>query len=290
MHSIITIDSQQRELINEELKILQDCLETINLKIEINDVIISEGDEVTFKDSYSPINRSDEGVIAWIEDAGNDDNAHVVISPRLFTADYDTQTRLFIYFQELFRVYGERSAQKPRFDSPSATMYFEKLSTLFIEYSSYRRALSMLDKLYPGKSDLMQKHIDAKINDYIELINDEKHVTRMNYELSYYRFHRNVEKLLNLATVIFLQVATAILRLHAITDIFSGNEEKKQQINESKFVNQNTEKLMEFLRSQFDQGNPQLIEGISIIEEFMANFGLTFSDTEKGLHCQVMDI
>ena len=93
-----------------------------------------------------------------------DNGIAVILSPHIYTAEWDIQTRVFIYLHEVFHVANKKRIPKPEIQSPSLSLYFENIYRLFDEYVADRQALELIDKVFPLLSDKMRCSIDSNVD------------------------------------------------------------------------------------------------------------------------------
>ena len=59
------------------------------------------------------------------------------------------------------------------------------------------------------------------------------------------------------------------------------------KLEKSKFVDERTIALVEYAREYFQKKDHDLNSGISLVSNFMRNFGIAFEDSPNGLICHV---
>ncbi len=235
--------------------------------------------------------KSVRGVVAIAKILEIDDGIAMILSPRIYTVEWDIQTRVFIYLHEIRHVANKKWIQKPEIQSPSLSLYFENIYRLFDEYAADRQALELIDKVFPLKSDQMRCHIDSDVDGFIRIINNQQYYQQIAKEIASFRIcDSDVTTFLENTHDSFSEVAMSIAHLYSYIDNYPDYQSKVTDLHNSRFVNVKTYTLIDFFRKKYGEKCPELVEGLNPVKEFMLNFGMRFEDTAQGLYCHVLDI
>ncbi len=284
--------AEQKNIIENELRLIQTTIGAFEPPLNISQVIVpADFDQKVNELQNTDYYKSVRGVVAIAKILEIDDGIAMIISPLIYTVEWDTQTRAFIYLHEILHVANKNRIPKPEIQSPSLSLYFENIYRLFDEYAADREALELIDKVFPFKSDLMQCSIDSNIDGFIRIINNQQYYQQIAMEIASFRIHDiDVTTFLENTHDSFSEVAISIAHLYPYIDNYPDYQSKVADLRNSRFVNNKTYALIDFFRKKYGERCPELVEGLNLAEEFMLNFGMRFEDTAQGLYCHVLDI
>lgn len=292
MFSVEVGTAEQRNIIEHELELIQTIVGAFQPPLNISQVIVpadfdQKVNELQNTNDYKHVRSVVEALATVLE---IDYGIAMIISPRIYTEEWDFQKRVFIYLHEIFHVVNKKRIPRAELESRSLSLYFENIYRLFDEYASDRQAHECVDELFPSKSDLMRCLIDSSIHGFIRIINDPQYYEQISKEIAYFRIYdSDVETFLKNIHDSFSNVAMSIVHLYSYIDSYADYQCKVDDLCNSRFVNNRTSALIDFFRKKYGENHPGLVEGLSLVKEFMLNFGMRFEDTEQGLYCHVLD-
>ncbi|MDD4984742.1 MAG: hypothetical protein WC369_08465 [Dehalococcoidales bacterium] len=283
---------EQKNIIEKELKLIQTLIGAFTPPLNICQVIVpfnfdQKVNEIQNTDYY----KSVRGVVALAKIIEIDDSIAVIISPRIYTEEWDIQTRVFIYLHEILHVANKKQLRKPEIESASLSLYFENIYRLFDEYMADRQALELIDKVFPEKSDRMRRSVVSNVDGFIGIINNQRYHEQISKEIASFRIYgKDVTKFLENTHDSFSEVAMSIVHLFSYIDNYPDYQNRVSDLRDSRFMNYKTQKLIDFFRQKYKEKSPELAEGLNLVKEFMLNFGMRFEDTPQGMYCHVIDI
>lgn len=217
------------------------------------------------------------------------DGYAILLSPSLYSEDQDSQTRLFIIFHELHHLINKRNLN-PIPENPNVkNNYLHTLHFLYDEYTSDRFAYQIVDQLFPIKSAIWGNLILVSKEGYIDSSTDNIYYDHLKKEISAFRIHANgdlfMERIRQYVDEMGIILVHAFSLFHYCADEVFGNS-----LRNSKFVNDKTFALMNYLKCKYDKKDVNLIDGIDLIIGLMENFGFRFEQRDIGFYCHVLDI
>jgi len=174
-------------------------------------------------------------------------------------------------------------------DSYSRQIYLGNIYTLFDEYVADRLASEIIDNLLPSKTDHWKAFIQNNAVGFTSLINDVQHCTTIKSEIESFRTHADIMLFLENTCPIFDNVALSIVHAFSLAD-HDPHAIKLTDLMLSPFVNERTLALMRFFKDKYQERIFDVHDGISLIIDFMTNFGMKFEDIPQGGYCHVLDI
>jgi hypothetical protein len=290
---------EQKKIIENELFILIAISEILDPPAPIKSIIVANDFDRTVNDLQQTQNYcSSRGEhLAVAKNVYTKDGIHLVFSAFLFTNEQDNITRFNIYLHEFLHAYNSLRFPSLITESKTEYQYLTNLYILYDEYDVDRKSLQIVDrflefnKIKNTKYDQLHRLSTRKhIKGFIKIINNEKYYNNICFQISSFRFHRNVIKFLDAINPLFDEISKSIIHTYSYIDFFPKLYRIFPLINKSKFVNDKTITLTEYFRKKFDDNEPDLLDGIELIKRFMENFGMRFEDTKNGLYCHVLDI
>ncbi len=147
--------AEQKTIIENELSLIEKIVCAFEPPLNISRVIVpvdfdQKVNELQKTDSYKSL-RGMETIAKILEVDGG---VAIILSPSIYTLDWDTQKRLFIYLHEIYHTVNKKRISRPEIQSASSSLYFENLYRIFDEYAADRQALEMIDDLaqHPSQS------------------------------------------------------------------------------------------------------------------------------------------
>jgi hypothetical protein len=282
---------EQKKQIASELRFVEKAIAAFEPPLNIIEVIVpADFDQRVNELQKTDYYKSVRGMVALAKMLELDDGVAIILSPSIYTMDWDTQKRLYVYLHEVFHVDNKRRIIKPQVLSPSSSLYYENLYRIYDEYAADRKTFELIDDLFPLKSDLMQSSINWNVDGFTQAINSSKYYEQISHEITSFRIHANVITFLQNTHDSVSEVTMSIAHLYAYIDNYPNYQNKVADLANSKFINNKTFALIEFFRKQYSDNSHELTNGLRVISEFMLNFGMGFEDIAQGLYCHVIDI
>jgi hypothetical protein len=285
----------QKLLIIKELEFLKSVTEQIEPLSQLLKVIIASdfSEKINSMEKLSSY-RSNRGlgacaikVMARVTKLNN--GYAIVLSPSLYSEDQDLQTRLFIIFHELHHLINKRNINPIPENLDVKNNYLRTLYFLYDEYTSDRFAYQLIDQFFPNKSTVWENHLLTCKEGYIDSSTDKIYYEHLKKEIGAFRKHANgdlfmesIQHYVDELTTIFVH---AFSLFHYCADEVFGNS-----LHNSRFVNEKTFALMNYLKCKFEEKDRNLLDGIDLITGFIENFGFRFEQRDIGFYCHVLDI
>lgn len=293
MELIVEIGTdKQKSLIERELHLIQTVADTFDPPLNIVQAIVpadfdQKVNQLTNTENYKSLRVNAVTVAKILEIDGG---TAIILSPIIYTIDWDTQMRAFIYLHEILHVANKRQIIRPEIQSSSSSFYFENIYRIFDEYAADRKALELIDDKFPEKSVKMRCHIDSNVSLFIQMINNPRYYEQIKKEIAHFRVHADVMTLLNNIRDSCSELSVSIAHLYSYIDSYTDYQGKIAELNNPRLINSETNALIDFFRLQYTEKQPDLHSGLNLVKEYIANFGLRFEDTTQGLYCRVTDI
>lgn len=287
-------DPEQKAIIEDELSSLGPIAALLNSSVSLSQIIVASDfdrtvNELQRANSYKSI-RKKHSVAAKVLQVNNE--AIMVLSPRLYTAEEDFQSRMLTYFHELIHLHNWQLF--PTFcDWYSIPIYYSKnLYILFDEYYADRKALEITDQLFKKKTEIYTESVEKAFNGHMQIIMEDcESYNILKREIYSFRQHCDVTRFLNATYETFDGLSKAIIHAYAYLDHLPKFTKRANELQSSMFVNNNTISLIEYIRSKYFQNSFDLANGVSLIESFLANFGVRFEIQSSGrTYCHVLDV
>lgn len=214
----------------------------------------------------------------------------IVLSPILYTQDQDSQTRMQTIFHEFFHAANRRDFPKTLNVPYVSGIYYDKLYSLYDEYSCDCFASKMVDTIFSTKSELWEKHISTDIQGFVEVITNKIYYDNLREEIKAFRIHNDTNRFLErtreqINEMIFTLVHTFSLA-HCYPDRISHDILLK-----SPFVNKKTFALMDYLKEKESKAEKRLDDGLDLMIDFFENFAIRYEYVDsKRYYCRILDI
>lgn len=300
MEIVIEIGTREiKKLIKQELEIMigflpKDFFQTTQLqRIVVPLDFQAEIRRLTNVDTYQSIRDFGNNIINVMGKIVAIENGFtIVLSPLLYadTENEDFQTRMSAILHELHHAINKRDFPKVLKVEYVWGLYYDKLYSLYDEYSCDCFAFNMVEKHFPSKSELWKKHISTAINGFVETINDTACYDFIKQEIESFRIHEDVglfiENTQNLTQEMMTVLTHTFFWAHRFPDRISSDTLLK-----SPFVNDKTFTLMDYLKEKESKNEKNLDDGLDLMIRFFENFGIRFEYIDpKNYYCRVLDI
>lgn len=285
---------EQKALIKEELSSLERITGQFESPLSLNQIIVASDFDKTVNElqktnSYKSV-REKHSVSAKVLQVN--DEAIMVLSPRLYTAEEDFQSRMLTYLHEIIHIHNWQTFPAFCDWSNIPIEYSQNLYTFFDEYYADRKAFEIMDKLFKRKTKIYLNRIETTVEGHLQtVIDDFKSYSLIKREIDSFRQHADVERFLGAIYETFDGVSKEIIHVYAYLDHFSRFSKRKVELQSLRFVNDKTVSLIEFIRSKYVQNSFDLMDGMTLIESFLTNFGMRFEILPSGeVYCHVLEI
>jgi len=288
-----------KELIKQELEIMtgflpddffqKTQLQRIVVPLDFQAEIHKLTNDYTYKSIRDFGNNSINvlGKIVAIEDG-----FAIVLSPLLYvdTENQDFQTRMSTVFHELHHAINRRDFPKVLKVEYVWGLYYDKLYSLYDEYSCDCFAHKMVEKHFSLKSEIWEKHISLSVNGFVKAINDTGCYDFIKQEIESFKVHGNVGLFIENTQNYTQEMMTVLVHTYFLAHYFP-DEISHDILLKSPFVNNKTFALMEYLKEKENMNEKKLDDGLDLMIDFLENFGIRYEYIDSGnYYCRVLDI
>ncbi len=293
MEIVVEIGTHEtQEAIHQELTLLSSIVSLSNGVLNISKVIVPLDFDVAVNELQNTKDYradKDRDVVALARNINLGDSFAIVLSPFLYTASHDWQTRLYIALHEIKHVYNNKLFPNISLVTGSKRIYTNNLYILFDEYVANRWALETLDGVIPEKSPVWNTFIKSFAKSFSLLICDNKYYENIKNEVEAFRQHSDIEYFQSKIRRSFYSVAMSIVHALSISD-HNPSILHPITLEKSHFVNEKTLALMSFFKEKYQNEIFDIHTDLNLIIDFMTNFGMRFEDIPDGIYCHVLDI
>lgn len=288
-------NAEQKDMIRQELSNIERVAEIYPLQKPINLLIVPEDFSRTVNllqgtDGYTSTAGRRYHAMAKI--VSMDDSNAIVFSRDLYTESFDAHIRLHLYFHEFIHVVNEERFVTEDTDSQSTFRKISSIYTFFDEYVANRKAFELTDLIIAEKSLYYRRLVRKNIKSFItDLINEATYYKKIKWQIFLFRWHGDIIKFLERIDRYFDEVTKIISYTYSYIDHFPKLNRLEPLLNKSKFINERTFALINFVRNKYLNEDYNLLDGLELIDSYMANFGLKFEDMpDGGEYCRVLNI
>jgi hypothetical protein len=286
---------EQKTIIRNELSNIITFVLALPISINLLKIIISTDLSKTIRmqesnELYNVVRGACTSKVTVIAKTINLDEGNIiVISPDIYTESYDTIVRYFIVFHEISHLINKQKFTQADEDSYVLNQYRSNLYTLYDEYSADRLAYTLIDKFFPNKSELWNSFLENEITGFYTVLTDLEYYDGIKEEINSYRSHADLALAVKNIHKFYDDVAISLSHMFPLVVAFP-NKTSYLDLSTSPFVNNNTYALMEYFNHVYLSGIHDLSDGIELIADFMANFGVRFEHRDNGGYCHILDI
>lgn len=282
---------EQKRIIEKELSVVNIISSHLEEPPLISQIIVPEN----FDDKVNEIQgsnhyRSLRGHLAIAKNVNTNDGVDLILSKCLYTDDHDNITRLQILIHEYIHAINKGRFPSIETDSHSKSLYLKNLYSLFDEYDANRKSFKIVEEIFPNVSHRYKLNNGRHLKSFIKSLLDAEKANKIHLEINTFRYHADVDLFLQNIDPIFDELSKSIIYSFSYIDSHNNLKKIEPILAKSHFINSKTEKLISFFRQKYDNSDPDLFDGIELIEGFMENFGMKFEDTHQGLYSHVLDI
>lgn len=296
MEIIVEIGTpEQQTLIKKELEVIRLIHGHINAPKKICALIVPENFDKKINELQGTTNyvslRANHRAVAKI--ITNQNGSYLIFSPLLYTEMCDNITRLQYYLHEFLHAINREDFLpfKQKELSASNRAYLEHLYILFDEYDVDRKSLNIIDGVLPQLKSKVMRYNSRYVKEMIKpIINNDSHYNAVCSEITKFRIHGNVNTFLDNITPYYDEVTKILIHSYSTIDHYPKFKRLLPFLKKSKFVNRELDNLINYYRKKFETKDPDLLDGIPVMSDFMGTFGIKFSDIPNGLYCHVNNI
>jgi len=284
---------EQQNLIKEELSLVEVVIEKYSCTDKLLKIIVPQDfdakiNEIKETTSYK---SSREIQYAIAKTLSTNNGRILVISPHIYTIDYDSQTRALTYIHETLHIINEDGLPEISSVKHSERQFFYNLLIMFDEYYVNRKSIELCNNIFPSKSRMYKKHIISELKGHLKALKNNFLYNKIKEEIAKFRIHRNIKLFSNDSNDYYDQVIKAIAYAFAYIDADPKFRRAEQYICNTPFVNSNTLSLIEMFRSLYVADNfENLSRAIPTMIIFYEHLGIKTEDAIGGYYVQILDI
>ncbi|MDP2753687.1 MAG: hypothetical protein Q8P40_04770 [Nitrospirota bacterium] len=297
----VEVGTQEQQLaIKSELKLFLDAIgkeliTEINLAGIFVPIDFDTKVNMLQKSTSYKSSRGNHIALAKIIDS-NPSEKYIVLSPYLYTDQFNLYLRLHIFSHELYHLINRTRFRIEKYNGTANGRYMANMITLYDEYSANRFSSSLTNSLVekeidPQIRDIMKEFFLSTYKGHIMSLQDPcKYYSVFKKEISKFRFHGDITKFLNNISGLFDEVTKTIIYCFAYADALPFIHEEFNRIDSVHFIDENTHNLINKYRNWYLNLSFDFNESLNDIKSFISNFGMVFEDTPQGEYCHVIDI
>jgi len=295
MEIIFKFDFEPGELkatINIELEMLKSIIESTQLGID--KIVLTSNLDEDIKNLYglSPYVSKRKVGNSYVDVVAKYCNAEkesiLFITSQLLNYQ-DFKIRFYIYLHELMHAQNEKVLQKLGEARYPGDIRNQHLSTLYDEYTADRKALKLLEEIYPDYSEAWEDFKTTTVIGLAKIINDTTNYQFITDKLEDFTKTGDANRFLSEIMLLVDDLSTSIVRIQAFFDQYQRLS-NGLDISKSKFVNDKSGSLMAFFQERFLSEDQSLEGGLPLITEFHSNFGFRFEERVSCLWCYPVEI
>lgn len=215
----------------------------------------------------------------------------IVLSSVLYTNSYDTLTRGYVILHEMAHVVNKNRFPSLITNVYSKRLYYSSLYYLYDEYFCDRFAYSVIDVVFPEKSEWWDAYWEYCVNGFASVLNDSVYSETISNAIYRFRIREieDVDKFLSIIRQSVDEVSQSTAHLFsAVHDL--GVEDIEEKLKSSRFFNDRTRHLIDYMKNKYDSEDHDLMDGYLVISEYFKNFGFLAEETSDGPFIHVLDI
>jgi hypothetical protein len=148
-----------------------------------------------------------------------------------------------------------------------------------------------MEKIAKPKTLLLKRFISSVFSSHIKSLLEDDYFAKISLQIISFRLHGNVRYFLDHVNPSFDEASKDIVYAYSFLDHFPRLKRVEPLlIKKSKMVNTKTIALIDFFRHKYHKDDPNLEDGVEIMEDYMTNFGMRFEDTPEGIYCDVLSL
>ncbi|WP_420631995.1 hypothetical protein [Candidatus Leptofilum sp.] len=291
----------QQELIRGEISFLVDILEGLPLMQKLNRKLT----KIIVADDFSRATNAAQGTVNYSSHRGiglnkvnalakvveSESGITMLLSRDIYNEFMDDQIRTFVFFHEICHVLTKNIFPSLITNIFAIRTYLANLYVLYDEYFADRLAFQIVDNIVPKKSTHWDMYWSNSIKGFIELLSDNTYYELLLDRIQKFRVGEieNVDTLMISINQIMDEISLSTIHLFAVLHSFK-NDDEDSLLSQSKFVNQRTNDLIQYLKDKYEGPDHDLTDGVDVIAGYFANFGFRLEDLEQGGYIRILDI
>lgn len=281
------------DVVKNELNILKEIAEEHQLKVDkfvLTAEISQKVNDFYGVGSYQGTrNAGKDNITVLAKYCTNEEESVLFLSPSIFEHQ-DASVRLFILFHELMHLYNAKRLNNPPVPKFPGDFRLSMLYHLFDEYSADRFAFYCIDLLFPQKSNYWSAYNLSILKGFGDILLDASNPFYFKEKIDMFRNRKiSVNEYLEQTRQLVTDLSITAVHLYASLH-FNPNQSMSLNPEDSRFLNQRTDALMNYLCTKFESSGTDLSDGLEIITEYLTNFGILLQERESSLYCYVVDI
>ncbi len=287
---------QQQEITNE-LGMLGEASRHYTMAFRIKEIVVPEDFDATVSSMQGAPYASTPGMEPTSRAIFTPEGYVLLFHRTLYSAAYDNHVRYAIYWHE-FTLLVNRGhfPVLMRHKLDRYANYFVNLYQLYDQYTAARKSFAFRDAiirevLNEELSPLAKEDLERSLMGSLGIIrNKTEYYDWIRFQIMEFREHGKVADFLEQVRGKIAQLSYSIIFAYATMDHYEELRDRESLIAEAPMLNNNTRAFLEYLRLKFQEDSVDLTDGLDLMEAFWANFGIRFTDGEKCMECEVLDI
>ena len=289
--------ADQQELIKNEILMFVSSMDSVAFASNLIKIIVPEDFDkavnlIQNTDDYLSVRGVGKGkFITGGKIIEIENGIIMILPPYLYTELYDDVIRGFIIIHELAHVLSKNIF--PRIITPlfAKNFYFTNLYILYDEYFANRFSYKVIDNVYPEKSERWNFFYKSHAEGFLEKLLDQAYYETLTGYIWQFRTRviKDVDSFLEIASHSINELAISTMHLFsALHDV--GGILDISALDGSKFINEKTFALVEYLRKKYEAPDHDLTDGYELISDYLTIFGIKVEDIPGGGYIHVLDI
>lgn len=290
-----TDSAELLEIIKGELNALKKIVDNIEIKVKLDKIILTDDLEHRVNEFYGSdsfqakrnTGKNDLHVISKY--CKNDKFGALFITSSVYNYP-DMRVRFYFYLHEIMHTINEKMIVEPPKENSTKDSYFFTLYWLYNEYSADRSAFMIIDEVFENSDSKWKLFLISQFDGYIDILVDDKNYEFFKAEITKFRIGQiTINEFINATRQRSTDLSATII--HALAILHQYPElDYTHNISESRFINQKTNVLIEFIRQKYECSVTDLTDGLEIVTQYLTNFGFRFEELESGPYCHIVDI
>lgn len=281
------------DVVRNELNILKDIAEEHQLKVDkfvLTAKISQNVNEFYGVGSYQETrNVGKDNITVLAKYCTNEEERVLFLSSSIFEHQ-DASVRLFILLHELMHLYNGKRIIDPPVPKIPGDFRLSMLYHLFDEYSADRFAFNCIDLIFPEKSYYWEAYNLSILKGFGDILLDPSNSLYLKEKINMFRNRKiSVDEYLEQTRQRISDLSITTVHLYASLHN-NSNQSMSLNLEDSRFVNQRSDTLVNYLRTKFESSDTDIGDGFEIITAYLTNFGILLQERESSLYCYVVDI
>jgi hypothetical protein len=268
------LDNSEYQLLISQVIVAKDIDTTINELLETKSYQSTKTVGSNLRQLEAKVINSKKGIV-------------LIISPTIFTNNYDPIIRSNIYFHEIVHCINTQKLPPEPSGRSAKNIYLRLLRLLLDEYIADIKSYNAMDTCWKTKSDLWNNSILKRYIGYCALINDKSIIEELGNNNDEIEVNKDILLYLKNISPIIDDVLISAIHAIALVDCYPDIC-KYSEIECSPLINMDTVKLIEYIRDKHNKKDFNLDDGGQVVINAVNNFGFTLRDEEGKLLCKII--